>query len=175
MKGMTSRKTGRAAGLLALALLLAPAAAPVLAAVIGYEYDNLDRLTSATYDDGQRINYRYDAAGNILLVWTGYNSDVQTGPPDLNFLQVGAPAPNPFNARVVIRFEIRAAQRVKVRIYDLRGRMVRDLVDEDFAPGSVDLAWDGRNDGAASLASGMYVARIETERRTANLRMMLVK
>ncbi len=174
MRRTANRIPHRAAGLLAAAAL-SVLAVTVVAAVIDYEYDGLGRLTSATYDDGQRINYRYDAAGNILLVWTGYSTDVQDRTPDLNFLRVGSPAPNPFNARVVIRFEIRAAQRVQVRIFDLRGRMVRDLVDEDFAPGIVDMVWDGRDGRDADLASGMYLARIETERSTANLRMMLVK
>jgi YD repeat-containing protein len=43
----------------ALALVLGPAAATVL-----YTYDDLGRVTSITYDDGKRVAYSYDAAGN---------------------------------------------------------------------------------------------------------------
>ncbi|MGE5416831.1 MAG: Ig-like domain-containing protein [Acidobacteriota bacterium] len=43
-------------------LLVLPAAADI------YTYDDLNRLTSVTYDDGSKITYTYDAAGNILSI-----------------------------------------------------------------------------------------------------------
>jgi len=45
-------------------LLLLLAAIPAFAAT--YTYDGLNRLVSATYDNGQKINYTYDAGGNML-------------------------------------------------------------------------------------------------------------
>jgi YD repeat-containing protein len=36
-----------------------------------YTYDELNRLTSVTYDDGRRLVYRYDEAGNMLSVAAG--------------------------------------------------------------------------------------------------------
>ena len=42
---------------------------------IKYTYDDLDRLTSVTYDNGQRIVYAYDAAGNRTSVTIGKAGD----------------------------------------------------------------------------------------------------
>ncbi len=160
-------------GLLLLAAL--PALAPAPAAAVDYTYDNLDRLTSVTLDDGKRINYRYDPAGNVLLIWMGLSTEVAEIPPDARFLAVRNPAPNPFNARVEIAFEIKAEQKVSLRLYDLRGRMVRELVDEVFEPGLVRVVWDGRTDRGAAAASGAYFARIKTEHRVRTVPMMMVK
>jgi hypothetical protein len=142
---------------------------------VEYKYDGLDRLISVTYDDGKQINYRYDPAGNILLVWTGQPTDTKETVPDFNFLSVAAPVPNPFNARVRIDFEIRATQNVEVTIYDVRGRLVRRLVDEVFDAGMIQLVWDGRSSSGAAVASGLYLTRIRTARQTADIRMVLVK
>ena len=124
---------------------------------------------------GTRTNYSYDPAGNILMVWTGDSTEVTDRVPDLKYFMVSNPSPNPFNARVVFHFEIRAAQKVTVRIYDLRGHLVRHLLDEELPAGTGDVVWDGRTDQGSDLASGMYMAKLDTEYNQVVLRMMLVK
>ena len=54
------------------------AAGQVSAATASYTYDKLNRLTSATID-GSRIEYVYDAAGNITRVLTPYSIAVTSG------------------------------------------------------------------------------------------------
>jgi YD repeat-containing protein len=46
---------------------------------ITYTYDNLNRLISAKYDNGQEIKYTYDEAGNILSVTTKAPSGAESG------------------------------------------------------------------------------------------------
>ena len=63
-----------------------------------------------------------------------------------------AARPNPFNPRTKIEFGMREAGRATVRIFDVRGRLVRTLVDRDLPAGnhSVDFDADG-------MASGIYL------------------
>ncbi|MFQ6103123.1 MAG: FlgD immunoglobulin-like domain containing protein [Candidatus Glassbacteria bacterium] len=68
--------------------------------------------------------------------------------------------PNPFNPATVISFGIGGnpigKQHVTVKIYNLRGRLMRTLIDSELAPGSHKVIWDGRDDGGETVSSGIY-------------------
>jgi hypothetical protein len=68
--------------------------------------------------------------------------------------------PNPFNPTTTIRFEANSPGRLRVDVYDLRGRVVRRLLDRASAAGPVVLAWDGRGDDGSRAPSGVYLARV---------------
>jgi hypothetical protein len=63
--------------------------------------------------------------------------------------------PNPFNPKTKIRFEISDVRFVRLVVYDLLGREVAVLVDEQKAPGSYSVTFDATN-----LASGVYFYRL---------------
>jgi len=83
--------------------------------------------------------------------------------------------PNPFNPTTAIRYDLASGGPVKLRIYDAGGRLVRVLYDGPQGAGSQSLTWDGRNDGAASVASGVYFYRLEAPGYEARDRMVLSK
>lgn len=60
-----------------------------------------------------------------------------------------------------IRFAQPAAGRVSFRIFDVRGRLVRTLLDESRPAGESTIAWDGADDSGARVAAGMYFYRGE--------------
>jgi hypothetical protein len=70
-------------------------------------------------------------------------------------------APNPFNPRTTLAFELPAPAWVRMAIYDVRGRLVRVLVDESLTSGSHVATWDGRDRRGGDVASGTYFARID--------------
>jgi hypothetical protein len=72
-------------------------------------------------------------------------------------------APNPFNPRTVIAFELPRAARVRVAVYDVRGRLVRALLDQRSMGGRHEVVWDGRDLGGKNVPSGTYFARFDTE------------
>ena len=51
---------------------------------------------------------------------------------------------------------------VELSIYDVRGRLVRDLISETRAAGEYRVAWDGDDRDGRSVASGMYIARLRS-------------
>ena len=99
-------------------------------------------------------------------------------------VQAGAPAwiglgptyPNPFNPTTSIEYAVAEQTHVRLRIYDVSGRLVRTLVDEPKAPGTVHVTvWDGRDAWGGAVASGVYFYRLETRVLTQTKKMVLLK
>lgn len=71
--------------------------------------------------------------------------------------------PNPFVASTEIAFTVGdAGHRVSIRVYDLRGRLVRTLCDDEFEAGLHEVLWDGRSESGNEVASGVYFFRMES-------------
>ncbi len=87
-------------------------------------------------------------------------------------------APNPFNPQTSIRFALAAADagdRVRLRVYDVRGKLVRTLVDGALPAGEHAIVWDGRDGQGRAAASGVYLYRLETGRQALSGRMLMLK
>lgn len=84
--------------------------------------------------------------------------------------------PNPFNPLTRLAFELQVATPVRLVIHDVSGRAVRTLEDGTvLAAGRHEAVWDGRDDGGRSMASGVYVARLEAGAWSATSRMALIR
>jgi hypothetical protein len=68
--------------------------------------------------------------------------------------------PNPFRDAAVIRYASPSESLVSLEIYDLSGRLVRSLLDDEVPPGYHSVIWDGRDDAGAEVGSGVYFARL---------------
>jgi hypothetical protein len=91
-----------------------------------------------------------------------------------------APRPNPFNPRTTVRLHVPApdgggAPALQVRVYDLRGRLVRTLHEGPVTPGWQTFSWDGRDRGGRQAAAGVYLLRAHSGARTEVRKMSLVK
>jgi flagellar hook assembly protein FlgD len=65
-------------------------------------------------------------------------------------------------ARPALEFTIASSGRVKLAIYDVTGREVTTLVDQDAAAGSFRATWDGRRSDGSAAGSGVYFARLQS-------------
>ena len=83
--------------------------------------------------------------------------------------------PNPFNPRTEIRFGLAERGRAKLVVYDVQGRRVRTLVDGVLAAGPHVVTWDGTDDEARRVASGLYLYRLTSGRQSATHRLLLVQ
>jgi glucose/arabinose dehydrogenase len=70
--------------------------------------------------------------------------------------------PNPFHPRTTIRFELPAADHVRLHIYDSRGRLVRALVDAPLGPGAHHVEWDGMGADGEPADAGVYYYRMDS-------------
>jgi DNA-binding beta-propeller fold protein YncE len=84
--------------------------------------------------------------------------------------------PNPFNPRTTIFYDLPRAMTVTLRVYDVSGRLVRDLVvDEALEEGRHEAVWLGRDDSGRPMASGTYFFRLETDGLTTTRPVVLLK
>ena len=90
----------------------------------------------------------------VLLEGTGASDD----PPAASRLS-GA-EPNPFNPSTTLEYALASPGRAVLTVHDVRGRLVRTLVDGRMPAGTRSVEWDGRDDAGRPLAGGAYVARL---------------
>jgi len=69
--------------------------------------------------------------------------------------------PNPFNPRTTISFYTDQPQLVRVVVYDIRGRRITELTDQQYQAGEHSVEWRGRDDAGRNVPSGEYLFRIE--------------
>jgi flagellar hook assembly protein FlgD len=84
-------------------------------------------------------------------------------------------APNPFNPSTTIRFALPEASPVRLVVYDVRGALVRTLVDSHVNAGLHGAQWDGHDAMGREVASAVYVYRLTTNAGVVTKRMVLVK
>jgi hypothetical protein len=83
-------------------------------------------------------------------------------------------ASNPSH-RHVLAYSVPQAAHVTLAIYNVQGRMVRTLVDQDAAAGQFDAVWDGRADDGTAVAKGVYFARYATDGQRADERKLILE
>jgi Putative redox-active protein (C_GCAxxG_C_C)/Secretion system C-terminal sorting domain len=84
--------------------------------------------------------------------------------------------PNPFNPSTTIRFSIPTDEKVRLEIFDIRGRLVNSLIDsEHMSAGSYESNWNAKNNLGDKVSSGIYIARITTGNFIQSIKLNLLK
>lgn len=86
-----------------------------------------------------------------------------------------APAPNPFNPRTVLRFEVPRGESYTLRVLDVRGRVVRELERGTGTGVLVESDFDGHDDEGRVLASGVYLVQLQSADRLQTVRAVMLK
>ncbi|MBS1515475.1 MAG: T9SS type A sorting domain-containing protein [Bacteroidetes bacterium] len=87
-----------------------------------------------------------------------------------NYFSLHQNYPNPFNPNTVISFQLPINSSVSLRVYDINGREVSELVNEKLSAGEYKIDFNG-----ASLPSGVYYYKMTTENFSETKKMILVK
>jgi flagellar hook assembly protein FlgD len=64
---------------------------------------------------------------------------------------------------------------VQLRVFDLAGRLVRTLIDEDIVAGEHAIVWNGLDDHGRQVASGAYYYRLTAPEFSDTQKMVLIK
>lgn len=115
------------------------------------------------------------SARNDVWALTGLSNVITAAPATTAALELHANHPNPFNPSTTIRFSIGNAGRATLRIYDVRGTLVRTLFDETREAGPGSAMWDGRNDAGRTVGSGVYLYRLTARGESRSRKMVLLK
>ena len=85
------------------------------------------------------------------------------------------PYPNPFNACANIRYQLPREAPVRIEIYNLRGQLVRILVDGLLPAGEHIASWNGTDRDGRMTASGLYLCRLRAEGLSLCQKMLLLR
>jgi hypothetical protein len=120
----------------------------------------------------------------VLRGWFGYHernkgkAETSASFPLPKSFSITQNYPNPFNPSTTIQYEVpdeNTFSPVNVSVYDLRGRLIRTLVDEKKAPGIYQVHWDGKDNRDKRASSGVYLYRIIAGDFTSTRKMIIVR
>ena len=84
--------------------------------------------------------------------------------------------PNPFNATTTIRYHLSKSSNVTLEIFNLKGQLVRVLLNNTTQPaGEHQRVWDGKNSAGVKVSSGVYLYRFKTGEFSQVRKMILLK
>ena len=69
---------------------------------------------------------------------------------------LGKPYPNPFNPTATISFSIPAYEFISIKVYDLNGKLIANLIEKNLGPGEHTVIWDAKNS-----SSGQYLVKMD--------------
>ncbi|MBS3742262.1 MAG: T9SS type A sorting domain-containing protein [Candidatus Cloacimonetes bacterium] len=73
-------------------------------------------------------------------------------------------SPNPFRAQANIQFSIKKRSFVELNIYDIRGRLVKELSQQTMEGGEHNVIWKGKNRNNRSCSSGIYLMNLKSNK-----------
>ena len=83
--------------------------------------------------------------------------------------------PNPFNPVTNITYGLPEDMRVMITVYDIKGRVVKTLVDSKQSAGHNSIFWNGTNDFGAPVSTGLYFYRIQSSNFSQTKKMIFLK
>jgi len=136
------------------------------------------------------LEWSGDAPENMVLIGNGQEIEIsgegsavvdpgiyvakQRVPIPEDYALVGA-APNPFNAACGINFDLPEEVEVTVEVFDMLGKKVNTLVNNEMKPGSHRVIWNGCDDSGREASSGVYLYRLQAGDFKASGRMVLMR
>jgi hypothetical protein len=156
-----------------------------------------DNLTDTTWEDANIPEYdpessnlvyywlyAYDDASQISLSSETLAVCMKPGfePPKIYAdgelpikIELTANFPNPFNAVTEIKYSLPFESPVSICVFDILGRKIRTLVNNNQQPGYKSVIWDSRNDAGNMVSSGIYFYRLTVADMVITKQMTLLK
>jgi len=120
-----------------------------------------------------------DTASQVIIVsglcgqpWADF---VSAAPPVSSDNWLTRVYPNPFNPQTKISFYTDQPQWVRVAVYDILGRRIAELTDQQYQAGEHSVDWDGRDSAGRAVPSGEYFFRVEIGDRVETRKAMLLR
>ncbi len=137
--------------------------------------DQIDSLKTYRY----LIEVVYDAGSSVPVeidgvYWDGTMSDHQPDAP-VYANQLRGNFPNPFNPETRIEFSLKQAGKTSLKIYNIKGQLVKTMVNDHLAEGNHSIIWHGRDNNDKAVSSGLYLYRLETNGYDSTKKMLLLK
>ena len=126
------------------------------------------------------------SAGDInttpIMAWAdGFGQYINTldvvtensGLPNRYFLHPNYP--NPFNPSTVISYDIANDSRVELNVFDMRGRLIKNLVNQNQSVGRYNVTWNGSDNLGNTVSAGVYIYKLNAGAEIFSRKMVLMK
>ncbi|UCG31046.1 MAG: fibronectin type III domain-containing protein [candidate division WOR-3 bacterium] len=132
-----------------------------------------------TIDDVTKVGWAYNPGANVETSDSTYASGGgpqagEAGDLPLTFA-LSRSQPNPFSSRVSVRYAVPRDVETKMAIYDVCGRVVRNLIDGVRVAGFHETGWDGRDENGRLMTNGVYFLRMKAGSWAASEKLLLVR
>ncbi|HMI31844.1 MAG TPA: PKD domain-containing protein, partial [Candidatus Limnocylindrales bacterium] len=154
---------------------------PQIGDINGNDFYDLDVTVRST--DIKPLLSHVPKGAPVTLVFTAYSFDLDRaffrGAIDMTKASssgVSAAAPNPFKPETNIQYAVRESGPVSIRIFSADGRLVRTLVQSEYAAaGGHEARWNGLNDQGQRVVSGIYFVKTTARNETSILKLVVMK
>ena len=118
-------------------------------------------------DEGDFVQYLYP-----ITISDGTSSpDMPVSPTELSAFNY----PNPFNPTTTISYSLPTDSNVNISIYNMKGQLVKQLLNESRTAGTHSVFWDGKNNSGSYTGSGVYLYQVATDIKSISRKMILLK
>ncbi len=83
--------------------------------------------------------------------------------------------PNPFNPETTISFNLKNSGDVKLSVYNIKGQLVKTLVEDHLDSGNHSIVWHGKDNNSTDVSSGVYFYRLISDTTSITKKMILLK
>ena len=135
-------------------------------------YEQADELVEAAQSIIDRLYEEWGAGKQVAS--DGESDEESLLPESYNLSQN---SPNPFNPVTTIQYTIPSGktEHVSLKVYDMRGALVRNLVNHETGPGVYSVVWDGTDETGSKVSSGVYVYMLRAGEFTNSKKMLFVR
>jgi hypothetical protein len=124
---------------------------------------------------GQDSAGNWGAAAELPVQVNGAATSVTFGDAPVASFAIHQNYPNPFTQDTRVSFALPSATSVLLDVYNVEGRLVRNLYDGVAPAGRHSVDWDGRDSAGKRVSSGVYFYRIVTDTDQAERKMVILK
>ena len=120
-----------------------------------FDFEVLEFIASNSNNEQVFVTYENNFQPNIFLLKQNY--------------------PNPFNPKTTIEIELGVSEHIRLVVYDINGRQIKEIANGLYNEGSHSFTWDSKDDYGNSVSSGMYIYSLISNDNISNQKMLLLK
>ncbi|MGC9362057.1 MAG: FlgD immunoglobulin-like domain containing protein, partial [Candidatus Syntrophosphaera sp.] len=84
-------------------------------------------------------------------------------------------SPNPSKDGTSISFDLKAPASTSVRIYNIKGQIIRTLMENNTLQGKQNVTWDGKDQSGRKVTAGIYFAKITADKYCTTQKLIIMK
>lgn len=123
---------------------------------------------------GDSLNLKPFLLAEMVNTFLGYNPSTSLQEVFSGLIK-GTNYPNPFNGKTTIEYTLSEAGQVKIDVYDLSGKVIKQLLNDEFLPGSYSITWDATNEEGTFVRDGFYFFKVSQGKHAVTEKMVLLR